>query len=281
MILKIENLHKSYKNVKAVDGVSFHIRKGEIFGLLGPNGAGKTTVIKMISTLTRPDSGSIEVNGCDVIGDRRGVRQSVAVVPQENNLEGELTVYDNLRVYAALRRVPCSRSTITDVMERFGIISKKDEPVDKLSGGQKRRVIIARVMLADPELILLDEPTLGLDPSIRREIWNLIAQIKSRGKSILLTTHYTEEAENLCDRVAIMSAGKIKRMGTPEELISETGRYVLETSGSDGCRIFRIVRSRDELDAAVRENGTAGYTVRDARLEDVVVSEGGINEHGV
>lgn len=281
MILKIENLHKSYKNVKAVDGVSFHIRKGEIFGLLGPNGAGKTTVIKMISTLTRPDSGSIEVNGCDVMGDRRGVRQSVAVVPQENNLEGELTVYDNLRVYAALRRVPCSRSTITDVMERFGIISKKDEPVDKLSGGQKRRVIIARVMLADPELILLDEPTLGLDPSIRREIWNLIAQIKSRGKSILLTTHYTEEAENLCDRVAIMSAGKIKRMGTPEELISETGRYVLETSGSDGCRIFRIVRSRDELDAAVRENGTAGYTVRDARLEDVVVSEGGINEHGV
>lgn len=281
MILKIENLHKSYKNVKAVDGVSFHIRKGEIFGLLGPNGAGKTTVIKMISTLTRPDSGSIEVNGCDVIGDRRGVRQSVAVVPQENNLEGELTVYDNLRVYAALRRVPCSRSTITDVMERFGIISKKNEPVDKLSGGQKRRVIIARVMLADPELILLDEPTLGLDPSIRREIWNLIAQIKSRGKSILLTTHYTEEAENLCDRVAIMSAGKIKRMGTPEELISETGRYVLETSGSDGCRIFRIVRSRDELDAAVRENGTAGYTVRDARLEDVVVSEGGINEHGV
>lgn len=281
MILKIENLHKSYKNVKAVDGVSFHIRKGEIFGLLGPNGAGKTTVIKMISTLTRPDSGSIEVNGCDVMGDRRGVRQSVAVVPQENNLEGELTVYDNLRVYAALRRVPCSRSTITDVMERFGIISKKNEPVDKLSGGQKRRVIIARVMLADPELILLDEPTLGLDPSIRREIWNLIAQIKSRGKSILLTTHYTEEAENLCDRVAIMSAGKIKRMGTPEELISETGRYVLETSGSDGCRIFRIVRSRDELDAAVRENGTAGYTVRDARLEDVVVSEGGINEHGV
>ncbi len=281
MILKIENLHKSYKNVKAVDGVSFHIRKGEIFGLLGPNGAGKTTVIKMISTLTRPDSGSIEVNGCDVMGDRRGVRQSVAVVPQENNLEGELTVYDNLRVYAALRRVPCSRSTITDVMERFGIISKKNEPVDKLSGGQKRRVIIARVMLAEPELILLDEPTLGLDPSIRREIWNLIAQIKSRGKSILLTTHYTEEAENLCDRVAIMSAGKIKRMGTPEELISETGRYVLETSGSDGCRIFRIVRSRDELDAAVRENGTAGYTVRDARLEDVVVSEGGINEHGV
>lgn len=281
MILKIENLHKSYKNVKAVDGVSFHIRKGEIFGLLGPNGAGKTTVIKMISTLTRPDSGSIEVNGCDVMGDRRGVRQSVAVVPQENNLEGELTVYDNLRVYAALRRVPCSRSTITDVMERFGIISKKNEPVDKLSGGQKRRVIIARVMLADPELILLDEPTLGLDPSIRREIWNLIAQIKSRGKSILLTTHYTEEAENLCDRVAIMSAGKIKRMGTPEELISETGRYVLETSGSDGYRIFRIVRSRDELDAAVRENGTAGYTVRDARLEDVVVSEGGINEHGV
>ncbi|WP_265822729.1 ABC transporter ATP-binding protein [Geovibrio ferrireducens] len=281
MILKIENLHKSYKNVKAVDGVSFHIRKGEIFGLLGPNGAGKTTVIKMISTLTRPDSGSIEVNGCDVMGDRRGVRQSVAVVPQENNLEGELTVYDNLRVYAALRRVPCSRSAITDVMEHFGIISKKNEPVDKLSGGQKRRVIIARVMLADPELILLDEPTLGLDPSIRREIWNLIAQIKSRGKSILLTTHYTEEAENLCDRVAIMSAGKIKRMGTPEELISETGRYVLETSGSDGCRIFRIVRSRDELDAAVRENGTAGYTVRDARLEDVVVSEGGINEHGV
>jgi ABC-2 type transport system ATP-binding protein len=280
LILKIENLHKQYKNVKAVNGVSFEIKKGEIFGLLGPNGAGKTTVIKMISTLTKPDEGFIEVKGFDVVKNRHDVRKAVAVVPQENNLDGDLTVHDNLLVYAALRRVPDAKRKVLEIMERFGIASKRNELVDKLSGGQKRRVIIARVMLAEPELILLDEPTLGLDPSIRREIWNLIVQIKNRGKSILLTTHYTEEAESLCDRVAIMSSGKIKRMGTPEELINEAGRFVLETSGQDGCRVFRIVRSRDELDEAMKENGSAACTVRDARLEDVVVIEGGINEHG-
>lgn len=274
MILKIENLYKAYKDVQAVDGISFNIKKGEIFGLLGPNGAGKTTVIKMISTLAAPDRGTVEVDGLDTVKNRSEVRKIVAVVPQENNLDGDLSVYENLRVYAAMRLIPSPQKAIEEIMERFGIAEKRNELADKLSGGQKRRVTIARVMLGDPDFILLDEPTLGLDPSIRREIWNIITQIKNKGKSILLTTHYTEEAEGLCDRVAIMSKGKIRRIGTPETLISETGRFVLETSDSEGCRIFRIIRSKDELDSAIRESGTEHYTVRDARLEDVVIIEG-------
>jgi len=273
MILRAQGLHKSYGRLKAVDDVSLEIAAGEVFGLLGPNGAGKTTVIKMICTLTRADEGTVFINGHDICSHPLQARAALAVVPQENNLDGELSVVDNLRIYAALRRVPTPQARIRQVIEEFGLEDKDRVPVEKLSGGQKRRVMIARVMLAEPELILLDEPTLGLDPSIRREIWNIISQIRQRGTAVLLTTHYTDEAENLCNRVAIMSRGRIRYCGTPQELVAAAGSFVLETAASNGCRDFRLFGDRDAIAREIGAEPPSGqYTVRAARLEDVVAA---------
>ena len=273
MILDADNLSKSYRRVKAVDGVSLQIGAGEVFGLLGPNGAGKTTVIKMISTLCRPDSGSVVIKGYNIRTHPLQARRAFAVVPQENNLDGELSVFDNLRVYASLHRIPSPRATIDRVIEEFGILDKAREPVEKLSGGQKRRVMIARVMLSRPELILLDEPTLGLDPSIRRDIWNIITRIRRQGAAILLTTHYTDEAEFLCDRVAIMSKGRIVHEDTPQNLITAGGRYVLETTDSNGRRDFHLFTSQEEIDRNLRDRDNPGpYAVRAAKLEDIVAN---------
>lgn len=273
MILEVEHLSKTYRQLKAVDDVSLQIAPGEIFGLLGPNGAGKTTVIKMISTLCRPDSGTVTIKGFDIHTHSRQARAVLAVVPQENNLDGDLSVVDNLRIHAALHQVTRPRRAIDTVIKEFGLADKARIPVEKLSGGQKRRVMIARVMLSRPGLILLDEPTLGLDPSFRRELWNIIAQIRQQGTAILLTTHYTDEAEALCDRVAIMSQGRILQEGTPQNLVAAAGCFVLETSGKSGCRIFRMFHTREELDLAVQEHKDSGrYTVRSARLEDVVAT---------
>ncbi len=273
MILRAQGLRKAYGRLQAVDDVSLEIAAGEIFGLLGPNGAGKTTVIKMICTLTRADAGTVRINGHDIRSHALQARGALAVVPQENNLDGELSVVDNLRIYAALRRVSVAPNRIRQVIGEFGLEDKARVPVQKLSGGQKRRVMIARVMLAEPELILLDEPTLGLDPSIRREIWNIIMQIRQRGTAILLTTHYTDEAESLCDRVAIMSRGRIRHCGTPQELVAAAGSFVLETAAADGCRVFRLFGDRDAIAREIGMEPPSGqYTVRAARLEDVVAA---------
>ncbi len=273
MILVAENLSKSYRRVQAADNVSLRIDVGEVFGLLGPNGAGKTTVIKMISTLTHPDSGSVVIKGFDIRAQARQARSAFAVVPQENNLDGELSVVDNLRVYASLHRVATPRAAIDRIIAEFGIADKARVPVEKLSGGQKRRVMIARVMLTQPELILLDEPTLGLDPSFRRDIWNLITRIRRQGTAILLTTHYTDEAESLCDRVAIMSKGRIIHEDTPQNLITTAGSFVLETTDSNGQRDFRLFTSQEEINRSlIDRKDIEPYTVRAAKLEDIVAN---------
>jgi ABC-2 type transport system ATP-binding protein len=270
ILLKAENLKKRYKKVQAVDGVSFHIEKGEVFGLLGENGAGKTTVIKMLATLTRPDSGHAEIMGTDIFQNAHHARKKIAIVPQEINLDGELSVRDNLYIYAKLHHIPDACKKISETAEIFGLTDKLKEKVSGLSGGQKRRVMLARVMTGEPELIFMDEPTIGLDPSIRKDIWNMIRNIKEAGKSVLLTTHYTEEAELLCSRVALMQKGKLVKTGTPDALVKQTGELAADmVAGS--VQMTRIFADANELDCFLSENRISSYNVRQPRLEDVII----------
>lgn len=276
ILLKAENLSKSYGKVKAVDDVSFSINTGEIFGLLGENGAGKTTVIKMLTTLTKADSGSAFLRGINFFKHKRIARKYVAAVPQEINLDHELTVYENLYIYAKLHGVTDAKERVEEILCTFEMQEKAKARITSLSGGQKRRVMLARVMLGDADLVFMDEPTIGLDPSIRREIWRMIESIKRSGKSVLLTTHYTEEAETLCDRVAVMSKGKIITAGTPQTLMEQAGGIAVDII-NDGARFTRIFSSASDLDEYLAMNDLISYKVRNLRLEDVLIS---IQEEG-
>lgn len=264
--------------MQVVNNVSFDIQKGEVFGLLGPNGAGKTTIIKMISTLAKIDSGTVMVDGKNIEQTRNNARNLISVVPQDINLDENLTVYENLKIYAGYRRIKKPHDIIINVIQQFGLTDKTYEPIDKLSGGLKRRVMIARVMIGDPQLILMDEPTIGLDPAIRREIWNIIIRIKAAGKSILLTTHYTDEAELLCDRVAIMSKGEITSIDTPKQLIKQAGKYVVEYNTDNGDKEYEIINDKQHLEKFTASMSPESYSVRGTRLEDVVIYEGKQNE---
>jgi len=207
--------------VVAVDGISLDIQEGEIFGLLGPNGAGKTTTIKMLCTLLEPTSGTARVNGYDVTRQAGLVRQSLgAVLTGERSIYWKLTGRENLEYFAALYHIPpaVARKRVADLLERFGLSKRADEYVERYSSGMKQRVAIARALLANPPVLLLDEPTVGLDPQSARNLRELILEIKREGRTILLTTHYMEEADQLCDRVGIIDLGKIIALDTPASL---------------------------------------------------------------
>ncbi len=267
MLLEVMNVRKTYGKVVAVDDVSFNIGKGEIFGLLGENGAGKTTTIKMLSTLARPDSGRILLNGKDVQKYRRDTRRRIAVVSQDMNLGYELSVFEVLYIYALLRGIRNSRKLIDDTIAKLGMTEKRNAKVGTLSGGQKRRVMVARAMLSGAELIFMDEPTIGLDPAVRREMWEMIRQMQADGRSILLTTHYTDEAEYLCGRVAIMERGRIVSMDTPQSLIDCAGAFAVDINSR--TLLFRDCASADEY---IAKESLTGQKVRQTKLDDVLVS---------
>jgi len=272
-LLETSSLCKSYKSNAVVKEVSFSIERGEVFGLLGENGAGKTTTIKMLTGLIRPDSGDAFIEGIDIFKDKKRAKELMASVPQEINLDGEISVYDNLLIYAKLRKISRARERVRDIIYGYNLEEKSGERLHTLSGGQKRRVMIARAMLADAELIFMDEPTVGLDPSVRRDIWRIINSIKKSGKSVLLTTHYTEEAENLCDNIAIMHRGEIVRIGSPAELVKSAGAYALDIYNENHVTT-RLFTSKEELqEYKVREKLTS-FNVRSSRLEDLVIKTG-------
>jgi len=269
MLLEVDNIRKTYGKVTAVDGVSFCIGKGEIFGLLGENGAGKTTTIKMLSTLAKPDSGKILLNGQEIMKDRKATRKSIAVVSQDMNLDYEMTVFEVMYVYALLRGIRNSVQEIDKTIERFGLSAKRDAKVGTLSGGQKRRVMAARALLSGAELVFMDEPTVGLDPSVRREMWDIILQMQADGRSILLTTHYTDEAEYLCGRVAIMEKGRIIRLDTPEKLIDTAGCFAVDVNSRT-----MLFQDGQEADEYITAEGLTGLKVRRTKLDDVMVNIG-------
>jgi lipooligosaccharide transport system ATP-binding protein len=216
-------LHKSYGDRIAVNGIDFEVEPGICFGFLGPNGAGKTTTMKMIYGLASVDDGELKVLGLDARLDRRRIKERLGVVPQETNLDGELTVRENLLYQAGYFGL--ERSEVAERIEElidFALLRDRvDEVPWKLSGGMKRRLLIARALVNDPELVVLDEPTTGLDPQARLAVWNALDGLRKRGVTLLLTTHYMEEAARLCDRLLIMDEGEIVASGAPAELIRE------------------------------------------------------------
>jgi ABC-2 type transport system ATP-binding protein len=219
--LKIEDLRKTYSNgFLALSGVSLEVEAGTFFGLLGPNGAGKTTLINSVVSLVRPDSGSVEVFGRDAYGEFREARRMIGVSPQEVNLDKFLTVEETLIFHAGYYGVPKkkARERAEELLDRFGLVDKRDQRTNTLSGGMKRRVLFARALIHDPEVLFLDEPTAGVDVELRYKLWGYIRELNRGGMTILLTTHYLEEAEALCEEIALINGGNIVAQGSSEDL---------------------------------------------------------------
>jgi ABC-2 type transport system ATP-binding protein len=236
----VEGLTKIYPRVKAVDNVSFTIDQGEVFGFLGPNGAGKTTTIKILLTLLRPTSGKINIFGIDALARSEKVRQIAGYVPQDVSVDGELTGYENMLIYAKLYRVPGNQrgQRIRETLEYLGIYDRSSEMVNTYSGGMMRRLEIAQSLINRPRVLFLDEPSIGLDPSARIHMWELIKQLRDKfGATIILNTHDMAEADILCDRIGIMDRGKLIIIGTPADLKSRLGGDVLTiASQSTACQ---------------------------------------------
>jgi len=219
-ILQVENLFKSYGDVKAVSGVSFSVEEGEVFGLLGPNGAGKTTTIEILEGLRNADSGKTSVCGYDPQSQANELKHEIGATLQATSLPDKLRALDALRLFASFYK---RGRNPEELLKRFGLEEKRDSFYSQLSGGQKQRLALAMALINDPKVLFLDEPTAGLDPQVRREIYDIIEELRREKKTILLTTHYIEEAERLCDRVAIVDHGKVIAFGTPRELRQRSG----------------------------------------------------------
>ena len=295
--IRLRDVVKRFGPLTAVDGLTFDVERGLCFGLLGPNGAGKSTLMRLLTGGAIADAGSVEVLGLAMPDRSREVRARCGLSPQTDNLDDELTCRDNLEVYARLYGV--AREIRADAVDRglrlARLQDRADNSCETLSGGMRRRLLIARALLHDPEVVLLDEPTVGLDPQIRQQLWQQIDEIRTAGKTIVLTTHYIEEAERLCDLVAIVHHGRLLDLGPPRDLIVRhiASRSVVEVYGDDPTkrRIAEAADGRgivhrragtsvalfvDELDglaevASLRPGDLDHHLVRPANLEDVFV----------
>ena len=293
-LVSARSLTKRFGDLVAVDGIDFEVRRAEAFGFLGPNGAGKTSTMRMIGCTSPPSGGSLTVIGMDPVAQASEIKRSIGVVPQIDNLDIELTVRENLEMYARYFDVPRAEAArrIDELLDFVQLTEKASSRVEPLSGGMKRRLTIARGLINQPDLVLLDEPTTGLDPQARHLVWDRLYRLKQGGATLIITTHYMDEAEQLCDRLVIMDKARIVAEGSPRELIDKyCTREVLELrlsdadrerlSGSlDGLveraewlpdRVLLYTETGDATLAAVHERGAETQTalVRRATLEDV------------
>ncbi|WP_427158708.1 ABC transporter ATP-binding protein [Aliinostoc sp. HNIBRCY26] len=286
----LENVYKFYNQVPVVNDLSFTIKPGEIFALLGPNGAGKSTTIRMLTTLTKPSQGRVEVAGYDVVRQPMQAKQNIGVVLQSISVDGQLTVWENLELYARLRHIanPQRQQLINQWLEYVELANRRDSLVKTLSGGMKRRLQIARALLHQPQILFLDEPTVGLDPQTRRRLWEMIRDLNKQGMTILLTTHYMDEVEFLCDafgcnqpgRIGIMDGGKLISLGTLQQLRSVHGEGLVmkqldvSASGADSARRWEylffpsLAEANSYLD---QQTNKTGMMVRPSNLEDIFV----------
>jgi ABC-2 type transport system ATP-binding protein len=235
--IRCRALVKDYGSVRAVDGLELEVRVGECFGLLGPNGAGKTTTVEILEGLLEPTAGDVEVLGCAWRTDAHRLRQRIGISLQETNLADKLTVEETLRLF---RSFYATGPDVGQLLELVSLTDKRRTWYTKLSGGQKQRLAVACALVGAPQLLFLDEPTTGLDPQSRRQLWSLIEMFKSEGRTVLLTTHYMDEAQRLCDRVAIIDKGKVIALGTPRELIQSLGgteviEFTCDAPVDEGC----------------------------------------------
>ena len=265
-VLSVSGLHKSYGNAEVVRGLDFAIRRGECFGLLGPNGAGKTTTLRCCLGLTDPNAGTITLVGEPVPKAAREARMRVGVVPQMDNIDPDFTVVENLVIYGRYFRMPDAliNERIPRLLEFAGLSSKGDANIRTLSGGMKRRLTLARALVNDPELLILDEPTTGLDPQARHLIWDGLRQLLKQGKTILLTTHFMDEAERLCTRLAVIDHGRMIASDAPRVLIAaHLEPEVIEVYG-DEARAWAAARGRQLVDRLELAGETAFCYARDA-----------------
>jgi lipooligosaccharide transport system ATP-binding protein len=225
--VEASGLVKRYGDITAVRGIDFEVRSGECFGFLGPNGAGKTSTMKAIYGLAKVDDGELRVLGMDARTERRAIKARIGVVPQEQNLDGELTVRENLEMQATYHGIRAD-GRVDDLLRSALLDKRADAKPQELSGGMKRRLLIARALVNDPELVVLDEPTTGLDPQARIAVWRLLEEMKGGGVTLIVTTHYMEEADRICDRLVIMDSGEIVASGSPAELKERCGQDTLE-----------------------------------------------------
>jgi ABC-2 type transport system ATP-binding protein len=267
-MIRVNNLIKNYKKVEALAGVDIHVKPGEIFAYLGPNGAGKTTTIRILTGLTQASSGSCSINGFNIEKEVRQAKQQYGLVPQAINLDQELTVQENLIIHGWLYRMKSAdiSAKIDALLDYVELLEKKKSQVKTLSGGMKRRLMVARALLHGPKVLFLDEPTVGLDPAIRRKIWALIKKIQTGGTTIFLTTHYIEEAEFLADRVAFLDQGRIVALDTPERLMESLGAWAIDRLVEDGMETvyFKTRHDAERFNTLKSEQ----YTLRRVNLED-------------
>lgn len=289
-VIEADALTKKFEDLTAVDHISFRIRSGECFGFLGPNGAGKTTAIRMIQCVSPVTSGKLEVLGMDVSKSPREIKALIGVCPQEDNLDPDFTAWKNLLIYARYFGIGKAQAEAraNELLDFMALREKKDVEIEKLSGGMKRRLMIARALMNDPKLLVLDEPTTGLDPQARHLIWDKVRELKKRGVTVMITTHYMDEAQQLCDRLVIMEKGKILVEGRPMGLISQhVGSGVVEVLTPDdvldrwlkrgawayeraGDRVYLYTDdNRQVRELILREHPSANVIIRDATLEDV------------
>ena len=291
-IITARSLVKKYDGLSAVDHIDFTIHEGEVFGFLGPNGAGKTTIMKMIYCYVPPTAGQLLVNGLNVVKSPRGVKAILGVVPQEDSLDADLTVYGNLITYSRYHEVPGAeaRERANRLLEMMSLTEKRNVIIENLSGGMKRRLLIARGLINNPIILILDEPTTGLDPQARHLVWSKLKELKNSGITIILTTHYMEEADRLCDRLVMMNNGKILDKGSPVDLVRRhIGKEVLEVDYVDdalvgekrnalgdkfttdhyGDRVYVFTDSAHETASRLQHLNLKAVSERKASLEDV------------
>ena len=289
-IIEIQNLVKQFNGVNAVNGLSFSVEKGEFFGLLGPNGAGKTTTIRMLYGYSPPTSGMLRVFGMDISTDSRKIKSRIGVCQQDNTLDPDLSVEQNLLVFAGYFSIPKKEAVerSEELLDFFALSHKKDAKVMELSGGMVRRLILARSLINRPELLILDEPTTGLDPQSRHQVWEKLGELKKSGLTVVITTHYMEEATQLCDRLVIVDHGNILVDGSPERLIEQyAGRHIVEIEGPDqdlieylknhdveyddlGKRLILYDPERKGMNSAIRSQYCNEKCIyRNSTLEDV------------
>ncbi len=285
--IELRGAVKRFGPITAVDGLDLEVPAGICLGLLGPNGAGKSTTMRLLTGQAIADSGELRVLGHELPGDAKAARAEMGVVPQLDNLDVDVTVEDNLAIFARLYRVADVGAAVDRGLDLARLRKRRHDAVDQLSGGMRRRLLLARGLVHDPKLVLLDEPTVGLDPQIRTELWSLIDNLRSRGKTILMSTHYIEEAERLADEVAVMNEGRVIARATPAELIAaHAGTHTAEVYGPPE-RLTEVKAIAEKQGLAVRPAGPAiaivgaeragnggvpeDAVVRAASLEDVFV----------
>ncbi len=271
-IIEIKNLKKKFKKVEALKGINLNVAPGELFAYLGPNGSGKTTTIRILTGLSRATSGTALLNGKDIEINRIESRRQFGLVPQVINLDPELTVRQNLDIHGRLFGMKKSdrKERIEALLGYIDMSDRSESLVKHLSGGLKRRVMVARAMLHSPRIIFLDEPTTGLDPGIRRKIWSLIKKIQQDGTTIFLTTHYIEEAEFLAERVAFLEKGEIVAVNTPASFMEKLGSWAVDILGEDGL-YTEFFQSSEDANRFIA-SGYEGFTKRRVNLEDAFIA---------